>query len=264
MNKQSSQVAGVPIFDLKNKVAIVTGAARGIGRGIAWAYAGYGCKLVLVDILERELDQTRKDILNQFGVDVITYVGDVRDSELVDQIIQDTVSTFGRIDILVNNAGVGMTRLAVDCDEEEFDTVVDTDLKAVFFLSKKVAQVMIEQKKGNIINLSSVVARVGSSRMAPYMAAKAGVLQMTRGLAFEWARFNVRVNCICPGYINTGMTEDTLANPRAYEAITKMIPHERKVGEPEDIAAAAVFLASDCTELITGFPLYVDAGRSIW
>lgn len=144
MNKQASQVAGVPIFDLENKVAIVTGAARGIGRGIAWAYAGYGCKLALVDILERELDQTRKDILNQFGVDVITYVGDVRDSELVDQIIQDTVSTFGRIDILVNNAGVGMTRLAVDCDEEEFDTVMDTDLKAVFFLSKKVAQVMIE------------------------------------------------------------------------------------------------------------------------
>ncbi len=258
------RISGVPVFDLEGKVAIITGAARGIGRGIAWAYAGYGCKLVLVDLLGDTLEQTKEDIHNQFGIDPVICVGDVRDFDFVDQVIQETVSTFGRIDILVNNAGVGMTRLAVDCDEEEFDTVVNTDLKAVFFFAKKVAKVMIEQKKGNIINLSSVVARVGSSRMAPYMAAKAGVLQMTRGLAFEWARFNVRVNCICPGYIETGMTEDTLANPRAYEAITKMIPHERKVGMPEDIAAAAVFLASDCTDLITGFPLYVDAGRSIW
>ena len=123
---------------------------------------------------------------------------------------------------------------------------------------------MIEQKKGNIINLASVVARVASTRMMPYLAAKAGVLQMTRGMAFEWARFNIRANCICPGYVNTNMTQDTLEKEKAYEAITRPIPHLRKVGDPLDIAAAALFLASDCTDMITGHPLYVDGGRSIW
>lgn len=257
-------IPGVPIFSLEGKTAIITGSARGIGKGIARAFAGYGCNLALVDVQKDLLEDTKEELLRDFDVDILTYVGDVRDGCFIDTMINNLTNTWDRIDILVNNAGVGMTRLAVDCEEEEFDEVLDTDLKAVFFLSKKVAKVMIDQKKGNIINLASVVARVGSSRMTPYMAAKAAVVQMTRGCAFEWARFNVRVNCICPGYIRTGMTEDTLNNPRAYEAITKMIPHTRKVGEPVDIAAAAVFLASDCTELITGIPLYVDAGRSIW
>lgn len=264
MTGKDGSIPGVPVFDLEGKVAIITGAARGIGKGIAWAYAGYGCRLALLDIRAELLRETAREIEDTFGSEVIVCPGDVRDGAVADACVDACVNRWGHIDILVNNAGVGMTRLAMECDEDEFDEIVDTDLKAVFFFSKKVARIMIEQKKGNIINLASVVARVGSSRMTPYMAAKAGVVQMTRGLAFEWARFNVRVNCICPGYINTGMTEDTLSNPKAYDAITRMIPHERKVGEPVDIAAAAVFLASDCTELITGIPLYVDAGRSIW
>lgn len=255
---------GVPVFSLTDKVALVTGAARGIGKGIAVAYAGYGAHLVLVDILEKELAQTAKEIEETFGEAPQIHCGDVRDGDFIDRVIADTLKHYSRIDILVNNAGVGMTQLAQNVTEEEFDEVVDTDLKAVFFIANKVAKVMIEQKSGAVINIGSVVARVGSSRMTPYMAAKAAVVQMTRGLAFEWARFNVRVNCICPGYIETGMTEDTLSNPRAYEAITRMIPHNRKVGAPKDIAAAAVFLASDATDLITGIPLYVDAGRSIW
>lgn len=261
---EQSTIEGVPVFSLEGKTAIITSSARGIGKGIARAFAGYGCNLALVDIQKDLLEETKQELARDFDVSICSYVGDVRDSSFIDVMIEELTATWDRIDILVNNAGVGMTRLAVECDEEEFDEVVDTDLKAVFFLSKKVAQVMIDQKKGNIINLASVVARVGSSRMTPYMAAKAAVVQMTRGCAFEWARFNIRVNCICPGYIRTGMTEDTLNNPRAYEAITSMIPHTRKVGEPIDIAAAAVFLASDATELITGIPLYVDAGRSIW
>lgn len=255
---------GVPVFSLTDKVALITGAARGIGKGIAVAYAGYGAHLVLVDILEEELAQTAKEIEETFGEAPQIHCGDVRDGGFIDRVIADTLKHYSRIDILVNNAGVGMTQLAQNVTEEEFDEVVDTDLKAVFFIANKVAKVMIEQKSGAVINIGSVVARVGSSRMTPYMAAKAAVVQMTRGLAFEWARFNVRVNCICPGYIETGMTEDTLSNPRAYEAITRMIPHNRKVGAPKDIAAAAVFLASDATDLITGIPLYVDAGRSIW
>lgn len=255
---------GVPVFSLTDKVALITGAARGIGKGIAVAYAGYGAHLVLVDILEEELAQTAKEIEETFGETSQIHCGDVRDGDFIDRVIADTLAHYSHIDILVNNAGVGMTQLAQNVTEEEFDEVVDTDLKAVFFIANKVAKVMIEQKYGSVINIGSVVARVGSSRMTPYMAAKAAVVQMTRGLAFEWARFNVRVNCICPGYIETGMTEDTLSNPRAYEAITRMIPHNRKVGAPKDIAAAAVFLASDATDLITGIPLYVDAGRSIW
>ena len=257
----------IPRFDLTGKTAIVTGAGSpiGIGRGIARTFAAYGANVVLADLDHIELEKRAIEIMEEStNSRAVAQRCDVRSAEDRDALVARAIEEFGRIDILVNNAGVGMTALAVDVDEEEWDRIIDTDLKAVFFLTQKVVSHMIEQKKGNIINLASVVARVASTRMMPYLAAKAGVLQMTRGMAFEWARFNIRANCICPGYINTNMTQDTLEKEKAYEAITRPIPHLRKVGDPLDIAAAALFLASDCTDMITGHPLYVDWGRSIW
>ena len=141
---------------------------------------------------------------------------------------------------------------------------METDYKAVFFLTQRVAEIMIKQERGNLINIASVVARVASTRMLPYASAKAAVVQMTRCMAFEWARFNIRANCICPGYIETNMTQTTLNKPAAYEAITRPIPHNRKVGDPLDIAAAALFLGCDCSDMVNGTPLYVDGARSIW
>lgn len=259
---------GIPVFDLTGKKAIITGVGSeiGIGRAIARTFAAYGADLVVADIDEEKINARAQEIAEESGRTVIPVRCDVRSSEDQQAVVDAAMEAFGRIDILVNNAGVVLSndQLIVDTDEDEFDRVVDTDFKAVYFLSKRVAKIMIEQEQGNIINLASVVARVASTRMAAYAAAKAAVLQLTRCMAFEWARFNIRANCICPGYIDTNMTQSTLNKEKAYEAITRPIPHNRKVGDPMDIAAAALFLACDCSDMVNGTPLYVDGARSIW
>lgn len=260
---------GIPVFDLTGKVAIITGAGSpiGIGRAIARTYAAYGAKLVISDFNDEWLEDAQQKITEEFeGVECIAVPCDITIKEQCENLVKSAMDTYGQIDILVNNAGVidAKDRLAVDIDEEEWDRIVDTDLKAVFFLSTMVAKHMIERERGNIINLASVVSRVASTRMLPYMTAKAGVLQMTRGMCFEWSRFNIRVNCICPGYIETNMTQTTLNKPKAFEAITRPVPHNRKVGDPMDVAAAALFLACDCSDMVNGLPLYVDGGRSVW
>ena len=251
---------------LDGKTAIVTGAARGIGKAIALKFASEGANIAFTDlVIDENAENTAKEI-EAMGVKAKGYASNAANFEDTAKVVEAIHADFGRIDILVNNAGVVLSndQLIVDTDEDEFDRVVDTDYKAVFFLSKRVAKIMIEQEQGNIINLASVVARVASTRMAAYASAKAAVLQLTRCMAFEWARFNIRVNCICPGYIDTNMTQTTLNKPRAYEAITHPIPHNRKVGDPMDIAAAALFLACDCSDMVNGTPLYVDGARSIW
>ena len=260
MNKQASQVAGVPIFDLENKVAIVTGAARGIGRGIAWAYAGYGCKLALVDILERELDQTRKDILNQFGVDVITYVGDVRDSELVDQIIQDTVSTFGRIDILVNNAGITRDGLMMRMSEQQWDMVINVNLKSAFNFIHACTPIMMRQKAGSIINMASVVGVHGNAGQANYSASKAGMIALAKSIAQELGSRGIRANAIAPGFIMTAMTDALSEEVKAEWC--KKIPL-RRGGTPEDVANIATFLASDMSSYVSGQVIQVDGGMNM-
>lgn len=258
----------IPRFDLTDKVAIITGVASdiGIGRGIARTYAAYGAKLVIADMDAGGIELRAREIAAEFDAEVIPVRCDIRSEEDRKTLVDTCMEAFGRIDILVNNAGVVLSndQLAQDVTEEEWDRVVDTDYKAVFFLTQRVAEILIKQERGNIINIASVVARVASTRMLPYASAKAAVVQMTRCMAFEWARFNIRANCICPGYIETNMTQTTLNKPAAYEAITRPIPHNRKVGDPLDIAAAALFLGCDCSDMVNGTPLYVDGARSIW
>ena len=259
---------GIPTFDLTGKTAIITGVGSeiGIGRAIARTFAAHGADLVIADKDEGKINARAQEIEAESGRKIVPVRCDVCSGSDQDHLVEVAMETFGKIDILVNNAGVVLShdQLIVDTDEDEFDRVVNTDFKAVFFLCKRAAKAMIEQEQGNIINLASVVARVASTRMAAYAAAKAAVVQMTRCMAFEWARFNIRANCICPGYINTNMTQSTLNKEKAYEAITRPIPHSRKVGDPMDIAAAALFLACDCSDMVNGFPLYADGARSIW
>ena len=253
------------------KTAIVTGGSRGIGFGIALELAKHGYNIAILDVNDLE-DPSRPDYkenmakLEAAGAEYLYQKGDTRTAADRESFVKAVVERFGEIDVLVNNAGVVLSndQLAQDVTEEEWDRVVDTDYKAVFFLTQRVAEIMIKQERGNIINIASVVARVASTRMLPYASAKAAVVQMTRCMAFEWARFNIRANCICPGYIETNMTQTTLNKPAAYEAITRPIPHNRKVGDPLDIAAAALFLGCDCSDMVNGTPLYVDGARSIW
>lgn len=259
---------GIPRFDLEGKVAIVTGAGGpiGIGRAIARTFAAYGAKLVLADINEAALaDRIAEIEVETPGAQVVAVRCDVTDEASRDNLVNAALDAFGQIDVLVNVAGVAdrQNKLAIDMDEATWDRVVDTNLKAMFFLTQRVAQHMIERERGSIINLSSFTARIASPRLMPYMAAKAGVLQMTRGMALEWGRYNIRVNAICPGYTLSEMTKDALAQPGGYEAITRGIPYNRKIGDPMDVAGAALFLACDASDFITGVPLYVDGGRSV-
>ena len=253
------------LFSLEGRVALVTGATHGLGMAVATALAGAGATLAVNGHSADRLDKALKTYENK-GIDAKGYLFDVTDEQAVAEGVARIEREAGPIDILVNNAGVVLSndQLAQDVTEEEWDRVVDTDYKAVFFLTQRVAEIMIKQERGNIINIASVVARVASTRMLPYASAKAAVVQMTRCMAFEWARFNIRANCICPGYIETNMTQTTLNKPAAYEAITRPIPHNRKVGDPLDIAAAALFLGCDCSDMVNGTPLYVDGARSIW
>ena len=259
---------GIPRFDLAGKVAIVTGAgsAAGIGFAVARTYAAYGARLVLADIAEDALKERAAEIRAETAdAQVVAVRCDVNDAASRENLVNTTLATFGQIDILVNVAGVAdkCNSLAVDLDEDTWDFVVDVDLKAVFFLSQLVAKHMIARERGNIINLGSFTARMAAARLMPYMAAKAGVVQMTRGMAVEWGRYNIRVNCICPGYVMSDMTRDALAQPGGYEAITRGVPYNRKVSDPMDIAAAALFLACDASDMVDGHALFVDGGRSV-
>lgn len=259
---------GIPRFDLTGKAAIVTGAGSeiGIARAIARTFAAYGADLVIADVNEEKIVERAHEIADESGRRVVPIACDVRSEEDRSRVVQTALDSFGHIDVLVNAAGVALSHddLAVDIDESEWDRVVDIDSKAVFLFARDVAKVMIEQERGIVINIASVAASVASTRMLPYAAAKAAVVQMTRCMALEWARFNIRVNCICPGYVSSNMTQAALDNPAAYNSITRHIPHNRKVGDPMDIAAAALFLACDCSDMVNGTALYVDGGRSVW
>ena len=257
---------GIPRFDLTGKVAIVTGAGSGAGIGFAIArtFAAYGAKLVLADLDEDTLLDRQREIIAESGSDVVAVACDVTKADDRQNLVDTALSTYGQIDVLVNAAGIGdkKNRLAVDVDEETWDRIVDVDLKAVFFLAQLVAKHMMERERGNIIDIASFTARVAGTRMMPYISAKAGVVQMTRGMAMEWGRFNIRANCLCPGYIQSSMTKEALADPAAYDIITKPFPYNRKVGDPMDVAAAALFLACDASDMVTGTSLFVDGGRS--
>ena len=259
---------GIPQLSLAGKVAIVTGAASaaGIGRAIARTYAAYGAKLAIADIDEAGIQAAADDIRAETpGCEVLPVRCDVGSAESREALVNAVIAEYGQIDVLANVAGISDKRnlLAIDMDEATWDRVVDIDQKAVFFLTQIVAKHMIERERGSIVNLSSMTARIASQRLMPYMAAKAGVMQMTRGMALEWGRYNIRVNCICPGYIQTDMTQGALATEHGYELITRDIPYNRKVGDPMDVAAVALFLASDASDMMTGQPLFVDGGRSV-
>ncbi|MBQ1335134.1 MAG: SDR family oxidoreductase [Clostridia bacterium] len=268
----------IPKFDLTGKVAIVTGGGRGIGLAIAQTFAAYGAKVVIAEILEDICDKAAADIAKEFGVETLAVHTDVRKIADLDNMVAKTVEKFGKIDILVNNAGVGITKKIIKAkpdgdsfaikdmlNEEEWHYVVDTDLKAVMFAAQRVVKVMIEKgTQGNIINIASVGGIVASSAINPYLAAKAGVIHMTKGMVLEWARYGIRINAIAPGYVRTPMTEGTLQNERAYNSITSHVPSLKKIGEPMDIAAAALYLASDAAEWTNGITIPVDGGRVVW
>jgi len=247
---------------LKDKVAVVTGAASsiGMGRAMARAFAGEGADVVICDINDEGLQEGAQEI-KQLGRRSLALKTDVSKSSDVSQLIEKTVSTFGKIDILVNNAGVREEPPTPiqDMTEEQWDAVQNVNLKGVFLCIKYAVPHMIKQKKGKIINISSIFGQVSFPNYPAYCAAKGGVINLTRELALELAPHKINVNAIGPGVTETALIKTTLEDPEVMKLILPSIPIGR-IGKPEDIAAVAVFLASDESEFVNGQTIFADGG----
>lgn len=245
---------------LKGKNAIVTGASRGIGRAIALKFAELGANVVLnyrSDV--NSVNEVIKEIESK-GVKAVAIQGDVSSFENAKKIIDGAIENLGSVDILVNNAGITKDSLIMRMKEEEFDQVIEVNLKGVFNCVKHAVPVMMKQRSGRIINISSVVGLSGNAGQANYAAAKAGIIGLTKSIAKEIASRGVTVNAIAPGFIATDMTD--VLSDKVKETIKDNIPLKR-LGNPEDIADAAAFLASDMASYITGQVISVDGGMHI-
>jgi NAD(P)-dependent dehydrogenase (short-subunit alcohol dehydrogenase family) len=250
----------IPAFSLKGKVAVVTGGKRGIGKAISLAFAEAGADVVVCSraIEDGELIAVAGEI-EKTGNRSLAVQADITKRADVDNLVQRTMDEFGRIDILVNNAAIYTTAPLLELPEEDWDNIMNTDLKGYYFCCQAVAARMVEQKKGNIINIASTSAFRAVKEDGAYSIAKAGVVMLTKVLALELASHNIRVNAIAPWWVKTRMSEPWLGDPNALREIQKEAPMGR-VGEPYDIVGPALFLASDASGYITGHTIAVDGG----
>lgn len=242
---------------LQNKVAIVTGASRGIGRAIAIGLAEAGADVVVNYAGSEQAAEEVVRHIQSLGRESIKVRADVASAEQVEELVKQTIDKFGRIDILVNNAGITRDNLIMRMKEEEFDQVISTNLKGVFNCIKAVTRPMMKQRSGKIINISSVVGVLGNAGQANYVAAKAGVIGLTKSAAKELASRNIAVNAVAPGFIETEMTDKL--SPELREQMLGQIPLAR-FGQPDDIARIVRFLASDECGYMTGQTIHVDGG----
>lgn len=245
------------MLNLKNKIAVITGGSRGIGKEIAKKLAYNGANIVInYTSKEEEALKTKEDIEN-LGAKCIVIKCDVSKSEEVNEMIDKTIKEFGRVDILVNNAGITKDSLLMKMREEDFDKVIDINLKGVFNCTKAVTRPMMKNKYGKIINISSVVGIIGNAGQGNYCASKAGVIGFTKSTARELASRNININAVAPGFIDTDMTK--ILSDDIKNSMLSTIP-KREFGKPEDVANAVVFLASDMSSYITGQVINVDGG----
>ncbi|MEK4424396.1 3-oxoacyl-[acyl-carrier-protein] reductase [Solibacillus sp. FSL K6-1523] len=242
---------------LTGKCAVVTGASRGIGRAIALELAGQGAQIVVNYSGSEQRAQQVVEEIQALGGQAIAVQANVADTESVQQLMKTAMDTFGSIDILVNNAGITRDNLLMRMKDDEWDDVINTNLKGVFLCTKAVTRQMMKQRAGRIINISSIVGVAGNPGQANYVAAKAGVIGLTKTTAQELASRNILVNAIAPGFITTEMTDELPADLK--DAMLKQIPLA-KLGQPEDIAKAVAFFASNNANYITGQTLHIDGG----
>ena len=246
---------------LAGRVALVTGAGRGLGAAIAEALAGAGAAVACA-ARAPAAGQATADAIRGRGGKAVAVALDVTRSEAVTAAVAETARVLGDVDVLVNNAGVVLDRPTLEVSDADWDTVLTTNLTAMFRLARAVAPAMIARGRGKIVNVGSMYGVLGVPRYAAYCASKAGVDGLTRSLSVEWARHGIQVNCVAPGYMNTDIPRAALADARTRERFLARIP-ARRIGEPAEIGPLVVYLASTASDYMTGQTLYLDGGQTV-
>jgi NAD(P)-dependent dehydrogenase (short-subunit alcohol dehydrogenase family) len=247
-------------FDLRGKVAVVTGASRGLGQTFARALARAGADLV---ITSRTLDSLKpfQEEVESLGRRAVSLALDVRSEDSIRTMVADAVKAYPRLDILVNNAGCNVRKRAVDVTWDEWNLILDTNLRGAFFVAQSVAKQMIPHRRGRIINIGSLTSVTGSAGLGPYGASRGGIRQLTMSLADDWGPHGITVNCLAPGWFQTDQNKVMYEDPEWVAYLVDRIP-VRRPGQPTDLEGPIVFLASDASEYITGQTLLVDGGMS--
>ncbi len=242
---------------MKGKTVIITGGARGIGKAAALKLASLGANLVINYLGNDKAASETEEACKQLGAKILLIKGDVASAEQCEKIAAAALERFGRIDVLINNAGITRDGLLMRMEEKDFDSVINTNLKGTFLMTKAVSRQMLKQRYGRIINMASVVGITGNQGQANYSASKAGVIGLTKSFALEVAAKGITVNAVAPGFIETDMTD--AMTDAAIEAAKALIPAKR-MGSPEDVAEVIAFLASEQSGYITGQTVCVDGG----
>jgi len=246
---------------LAGRTALVTGAGKGLGRAIALGFAGAGADVVLMARTRADLEAVAREV-EALGRQALVAVADATDSRQVDAVVEQAVARFGRVDVLAHAAGGSLRKPSVDVTDEEWDGVIAANLSSTFKVCRAVGRHMLAQGGGSIINLSSTAGMRGRAGNAPYSAAKAAVINLSRALAMEWAPKGVRVNVLAPGRFLTPLTEAEMSVPEKYAAFVRQVPLGR-IGKPEEIQDIAVWLASDASAYVTGSTITLDGGQTL-
>lgn len=247
----------MPSFDLNGKVAVVTGGTKGLGYGIVMVFAYHGAKVVITSRHQEDCDVVAAEVA-AMGGEAMGIKADVQNVEEIQNLVDRTVEKYGRLDIMVNNAGVAVTRRLTDMTEADYERVIDSNLKSVYFGAQIAAKQMIAQGEGGkIINMCSIGGIKGNNQLSIYGASKAGAINLTKSMAWEWGRYGINVNAICPGYVKTDLNAEQLENPQFKDKVLKGIPL-RRFGTVQEIAALTLFLASDCCNMLTGEYIVAD------
>lgn len=246
---------------LTGRTALVTGAGKGLGRAIALGFAAAGADVVLMARTRSDLEAVAREV-EALGRQALVAVADATDSRQVDAVVAQAVARFGRLDVLAHAAGGSLRKPSVEVTDEEWDGVISANLSSTFKVCRAVGRQMLAQGSGSIINLSSTAGMRGRAGNAPYSAAKAAVINLSRALAMEWAPKGVRVNVLAPGRFLTPLTEAEMSVPEKYAAFVRQVPLGR-IGKPEEIQDIAVWLASDASAYVTGSTITLDGGQTL-